>query len=138
MEINSFGFGINDSDIQPFLGSDFAMTPGWTAGKGSKPRHITLPATFVVPGDLGILATVTAVDISWREHRWEHRASDDGLFHDAGPGWVIDLDPNTWVDHSTAPLPIPNHRVSRSYLYGNFNAETLKFTQILVSPKRAA
>ena len=80
--------------------------------------------TFALFGDGLILATVTYRGCSRRSHRWEHRPSENGLRHDHGPGWVLDLDPNTWTERR-----ILCDVSGQSYRYGHLSADGI-FTQI--------
>src|SRR5687768_11804369 len=99
MDLNIFGLGINSDDPLPFIGSDFHMPAKWGTGEGVRPGPRATPGmTFALFGDGLILATATFIGCSKRDHRWEHRPSPDGLRHDYGHGWVLDLDPNTWKE----------------------------------------
>ena len=126
VKVNVFGLGINSNDARPFLHADFHMPSKWTStdhGVQPGPRAVT-GMTFALFGDGLILATATFCGSSWREHRWEHRPSEDGRRHDYGPGWVLDLDPNTWAE-----TLIRCESSGQSYRYGHLsNAGT--FTQI--------
>ena len=126
MEVNIFGLGINSDDVSPFLGSDFHMPHGWGSGVGDRPGKRAKPGMmFALFGDGLILATVTYVGCSKRSHRWEHRESDDGLRHDYGEGWVLDLDPNTWVERT-----IHCEAAGQSYRYGHLSEDNV-FTQLI-------
>src|SRR5262245_35796832 len=124
VDVNIFGLGINSDDASPFLGSDFHMPTHWTTGEGHRPRGAQAGMTFALFGDGLILATVTFLGCSQRRHRWEHRPSEDGLRHDYGPGWVLELDPNTWKQDE-----IPCEAVGQSYRYGHLS-KNKEFTQL--------
>ena len=123
-KINAFGLGINSDDASLFLGSDFHMPVKWTTGPGLKPARASTGMTFVLFGEGKLLATTKYVGVSWREHRWEHRPSEDGRRHDYGPGWVLDLDPNDWAE-----VHVDCVADGMSYRYGHISAEGT-FTQI--------
>lgn len=80
--------------------------------------------TFALFGNGFILATATYCGCSKRSHRWEHRPSADGLRHDYGPGWVLDLDPNTWTEPK-----LRCESAGQSYRYGHLSQDDV-FTQI--------
>jgi hypothetical protein len=125
VEVNLFGLGINSDDASPFLGSDFHMPAKWGSGEGVKPGpRAKSGMTFALFGDGLILATATYLGCSRRSHRWEHRPSADGRRHDYGPGWVLDLDPNTWQ-----PRRINCEVSGQSYRYGHLSSRNV-FTQI--------
>lgn len=130
MELNAFGLGVNSGDASPFIGSDFHMPFKWaTTVDGIRPSRAEPGMTFALFGDGLILATVTFVGCSRREHRWEHRPSEDGLRHDYGAGWVLDLDPNTWE-----PRNARCEASGQSYRYGHLSP-TGEFTQITASSR---
>ena len=124
MDVNIFGLGINSDDAGPFLGSDFHMPAQWTIGEGVLPTRARAGMTFALFGESSILATVTYIGHSKRDHRWEHRASPQGRSEDYGPGWVLDLDPNTWERKR-----IECRTSGQSYRYG-YLSSTGVFTQI--------
>lgn len=128
MIVNAFGLGINSLNADPFFGSDFHMPVGWATGEGSVPGPRAQPGmTFLLFGEGLILATAIYLGHSKRSHRWEHRPSEDGLRHDYGPGWVLDLNPNTWVARE-----IKCEAAGQSYRYGHLSDEGV-FTQITAS-----
>ncbi len=128
VDINLFGLGINSDDVSPFLGSDFHMPFKWAIGEGVPPGPRAKPGmTFALFGDGLILATVTYCGCSRRSHRWEHRPSEDGLRHDYGAGWVLDLDPNTWKERR-----ILCEASGQSYRYGYLSLDDV-FTQIIAA-----
>lgn len=125
VDVNIFGLGIDSDDVKPFLGSDFHMAVGWASGRGTCPGARAKPGmTFALFGNGSILATVTYCGCSPRSHRWEHRPSADGLRHDYGLGWVLDLDPNTWKARQ-----IRCESAGQSYRYGHLSSDDV-FTQI--------
>ena len=125
MDVNIFGLGINSDDVEPFFGSDFYMPHGFTKGEGARPGDRAKPGMpFALFGEGKILATVKFLGCSWREHRWEHRKSQDGEWHDYRPGWVLDLDPNSWTRQQ-----IPCDANGQSYRYG-YLSEDNEFTQL--------
>lgn len=125
VDVNMFGLGINSDDVAPFLGSDFHMPFKWATAEGSPPGIRAQPGmTFALFGDGLILATATYLGHSKRAHRWEHRPSEDGLRHDYGFGWVLDLDPNTWRKRH-----IKAETSGRSYRYGYLSPDDV-FTQL--------
>ena len=125
MDVNIFGLGINSNDVSPFLASDFHMPVKWKTGEGVLPGLRARPGMiFALFGDSSILATVTYIGYSWRDHRWEHRPSENGLKRDYGAGWVLDLDPNTWKQ-----TRIECTASGQSYRYGHLSS-TGVFTQI--------
>jgi hypothetical protein len=125
VDVNIFGLGINSDDAEPFLGSDFHMPVKWGTGEGVRPgNRAKVGMTFALFGDGLILATVTYMGCSKRSHRWEHRPSADGLRHDYGSGWVLDLDPNTWE-----PQEIRCDSSGQSYRYGHLSKNKV-FTQL--------
>ncbi len=130
--INAFGLGIGDNNIEPFYGSDFHMPAAWTGdGPGSLPSAAAPGMPFLVFGDGCILAMVLYVGYSHRDHRWEHRPTEaTGRREDAGPGWVLDLDPNTWVVFDP---PLSCDAAGQSYRYGHFDSDSGRFEQIVLS-----
>ncbi len=117
MDVNIFGLGIHSGDASPFLGSDFHMPAKWTTGEGVRPgKRAKVGMTFALFGDGLILATVTYLGCSKRSHRWEHRPSEDGRRHDYGPGWVLELDPNSWERQEIAC-----DASGQSYRYGHLS-----------------
>lgn len=125
MEVSIFGLGINSNDVSPFLGSDFHMPFKWGSGEGIPPGERAKPGMmFALFGDGLVLATVTYLGYSKRSHRREHRPSEDGLRHDYGPGWVLDLDPNTWDERQ-----IRCEASGQSYRYGHLSEDNV-FTQL--------
>src|SRR4051812_34650063 len=117
MELNLFCLGVNNDDASPFLCSDFHMPFQWASGDGVSPGPRAKPRmTFALFGDGLILATVTFCGCSKRTHRWEHRPSEDGLRHDYGAGWVLDLDPNTWQR-----VRVPCVVSGQSFRYGHLS-----------------
>lgn len=126
-----FGLGINSDDPTPFLGSDFHMPFKWATGRGVRPGPRAKPGmTFALFGDGLILATATYLGCSERSHRWEHRPSPDGLRHDYGAGWVLDLDPNTWRAQRN-----PCEAGGQSYRYGHLSSDGV-FTQLIAGLAR--
>jgi hypothetical protein len=129
MEINAFGLGINSDDVEPFFGSDFHMPFKWASHPtGISPGPRARPGMrFLLFGDGGILASALFLGCSEREHRWEHRPSDDGRRHDYGRGLVLDLDPNSWDR-----VDIDGAAAGQSYRYGHLS-EAGHFTQVTAS-----
>jgi len=125
VDINIFGLGINSDDVRPFLGSDFHMPAKWTIGQGALPRKAKPGMTFALFGESAILATVTYVGYSARDHRWEHRPSPNGLRPDYGAGWVLDLDPNTLDERHIECMAS-----GQSYRYGHLSPNGV-FTQVI-------
>jgi hypothetical protein len=123
VDINIFGLGIN-GPAEPFLGSDFHMPHGWGSGEGDRPLRAKPEMTFALFGEGKILATAVFLGYSKRTHRWEHRPSSDGLRHDYGAGWVLDLDPNSWVVRE-----ISCDARGQSYRYGHLSQKDV-FTQL--------
>jgi hypothetical protein len=129
--VNAFGLGVGD-DWRPFWGSDFFMPAAWTAPgyPGSRPGHAGPGARFCLLGDGIVYASAEFLGVSERAHRWEHRPSpqSDGTmrYEDVGRGWILDLDPNTWVEHGSLC-----QSSGQSYRYGRFDDGV--FTQIRVS-----
>jgi hypothetical protein len=131
VDVNIFGLGINSQDAKPFFGSDFHMPAKWKSGKGVRPGPRATPhMMFALFGEGMILATVEYLGSSWRDRRLEHRPSDDGQRHDYGPGWVLDLDPNTWENQK-----IECDARGQSYRYGHLSTNNV-FTQL--TERRAA
>ncbi|MGI8792207.1 MAG: hypothetical protein ACR2H3_03370 [Acidimicrobiales bacterium] len=124
MDVNIFGLGINSDDVSPFLGSDFHMPSKWASGEGVQPARAKPGMPFALFGDGLILATVTYLGCSKRNHRWEHRESADGRRHDYGLGWVLDLDPNSWEK-----LWVGCEASGQSYRYGHLSSDKV-FTQL--------
>ena len=101
------------------------MPSKWATGEGVPPgSRAEHGMTFALFGDGLILATVTYLGCSKRDHRWEHRPSEDGRRHDYGIGWVLDLDPNTWEKRK-----IRCEASGQSYRYGHLSDDDV-FTQI--------
>jgi hypothetical protein len=130
--INAFGLGVGN-DYEAFIRSDFHMPIGWSnGGAGSLPRWAMTGHRFCLLGDGVLYASAQYLGHSERAHRWEHRPTrmPDGneRYVDAGPGWVLDLDPNTWVIHNK-----PCDAVGQSYRYGVLDLAEGRFRQVKVA-----
>ena len=129
--VNAFGLGVGD-DWRPFWGSDFSMPVAWTAPgyPGSRPGHAGPGARFCLLGDGILYASAEFPGVSGTGPSSGASADPAARRHDrvrrCRPGMVLDLDPNTWVEHDT-----PCQSSGQSYRYGHFDDGV--FTQIRVS-----
>ena len=148
-DINAFGLGSDATDIEMeefFWNDSFWMPAGWTAPghKGSKPG---LAGTGIVPGESRflvfgtstnpasehaacsrIIASATFMGVGIRDIRQEHRPSDDGIRHDYGRGWAIELDRLSWEKHD---IPVNSEMSVFSYRYGILNDDATSFTPVI-------
>lgn len=114
--------------VEAFVQSDrngwlFPVGSGKTFGaEGSLPRRLNTPGWIFLRSDHELRARVRFLGVERRQVRLEHIASDDGVFHDRGPGFVLAVDASSWTV-LTQPIPLSAAEQGNGYRYYDVSAD---------------
>jgi len=95
--------------------------------EGSLPRRLNTPGWIFLRAEHELRARVRFVGARRQQIRQEHIASDDGVCHDRGPGYVLEVDPTTWkvLDQ---PILLSAAEQGNGYRYYDVNDDGLEPT----------
>jgi hypothetical protein len=106
--------------VKAFIGSDrndwlFPVGSGKTEGaEGVCPQRLNTPGWIFLRTEQRLQARVKFVGVDYAQARREHIASDDGVHHDRGAGYLLRVDPSTW---ERIDIPISVRQSGNGYRY---------------------